>query len=63
MAKKETNELECECGHIAGAPATLRIHKGLHLDKGAETALDEAIEKATGEVEKVKKVVRRKKNG
>lgn len=55
---KEKNELECECGHIAGAPATLRIHKNLHLDKGAESALDAAIEKAT---EVVKKVVKRKK--
>lgn len=57
MAKKEVNELECECGHVAGAPATLRIHQATH----GTDALDAAIEKATEEVVKVKKVAKRKK--
>lgn len=63
---KVKNELECECGHIAGAPFTLRAHKKGHdsvkeFAKKVEKSIDDAIEKATGVVAKVKKAVTRKK--
>lgn len=46
------------CDKEFGAPVTLRIHEKLHIGKGAESAIDEAIERA---VKTVKKVVKRKK--
>lgn len=53
MAKeKEVNELECECGHVAGAPATLRIHKSTH---GASVVVEPEVEKPAKKVTAKKK--------